>query len=324
MQIVVLHSEVGDDAPEDEKDTLIQVAAVSEALSAAGHSPVFVPFSLDLQKIISILSDIKPALVFNLVESVAGRGRLIHLAPSLLDHLGYPYTGSGTEALFLTSNKVMAKQIMTAAGIPSPEWLPFDGPAEDTALYDRPCIVKSVWEHASVGLDENSLVLARDSDELEAKIRSRHNNTFRDFFAERYIDGREFNVSLLGKGDRPEVLPPAEMEFVEYPPGKPRIVGYRAKWDENSFEYRHTRRSFHVAERDSSLVRTMSEIAEKCWSIFNIRGYARIDFRVDSADAPWVLEINANPCLSPDSGFVAAAKQAGYTFADLIERIIDV
>lgn len=322
MRIAVLHSEVGDDAPEDEQDTLVQVEAVSEALSAIGHSPRPVPFGLDLRETVSILSDIKPALVFNLVESVGGRGRLIHLAPSLLDHLGYPYTGSSTEALFLTSNKILAKKIMTAFGIPSPEWVSFSDILRNLSLPDRPCIIKSIWEHASVGLDEDSLVFAGNSDELKAAFHRKH--TPQDFFAEVYIDGREFNISLLGTGDQPEILPPAEMEFVDYPPGKPRIVGYRAKWNENSFEYRHTRRSFTFERRDSPLIKRMTEIAEKCWAAFTIRGYARIDFRVDSEGAPWVLEINANPCLSPDSGFVAAAEQAGYSFSDLIKRIIEI
>lgn len=322
MRIAVLHSEVGDDAPEDEQDTLVQVEAVSEALSSIGHSPSPVPFGLDLKKTVSVLSDTKPALVFNLVESVGGRGRLIHLAPSLLDHLGYPYTGSSTEALFLTSNKILAKKIMTASGIPTPEWLVFNDLSKDSPLPDRTCIIKSTWEHASVGLDEDSLVLAGNSDELKAAFHCRH--TPQDFFAEAYIDGREFNISLLGTGDQPEILPPAEMEFVDYPPGKPRIVGYRAKWDENSFEYRQTRRSFTFDRHDSLLIEKMTEIAGKCWSAFTIRGYARIDFRVDSAGAPWVLEINANPCLSPDSGFVAAAEQAGHDFSDLIKRIIEM
>ena len=63
-------------------------------------------------------------------------------------------------------------------------------------------------------------------------------------------------------------------------------------------------------------------IALQCWKLFELRGYARVDFRVDAHNRPWVLEVNANPCISPDSGFVAASQKAGLTFEQVIDRII--
>jgi D-alanine-D-alanine ligase len=118
------------------------------------------------------------------------------------------------------------------------------------------------------------------------------------------------------------VLPIAEMCF-DYPADKPRILGYRAKWDTESFEYQHTQRRFLAADQDVDLQRRLIDIGKKCWSVFGLKGYARIDFRVDSSGQVFVLEMNANPCISDDSGFVAAAIQGGLTQQQLIQRIID-
>ena len=126
-------------------------------------------------------------------------------------------------------------------------------------------------------------------------------------FAEAYIDGREFNLSLLASKAGPQVLPPAEIRFEDYPEGKTRIVGYRAKWHESSFEYLHTVRSFEFPPEDDELLSRLKDLAVRCWSLFDLRGYARVDFRVDRDGRPWVLEVNVNPCLSPDAGFFAAA-----------------
>ncbi|TFG95506.1 MAG: hypothetical protein E4H13_13325, partial [Calditrichales bacterium] len=144
-----------------------------------------------------------------------------------------------------------------------------------------------------------------------------------EWFVESYIPGREFNISILADNGKPEVLPVAEIEFVDFPPDKPMIVDYRAKWETDSFEYQHTVRSFDFPDTDESLFAELRVITAKCWEIFDLRGYARVDFRVDENGKPWVLEINANPCISPDSGFVAAAERAGINFNTVIKRIIN-
>jgi D-alanine-D-alanine ligase len=118
------------------------------------------------------------------------------------------------------------------------------------------------------------------------------------------------------------VLPPAEIDFVDYAPDKPKVVGYRAKWDADSFEYHHTPRRFDFPAEDASLLRQLTAIAKDCWRILGVRGYVRVDFRLDRDGKPWVLEVNANPCLSPDAGFFAAAQRAGLGFEQVIERIL--
>ena len=321
MKAVVLHGEVLGEAGRDEQDVLVQVGVVSRALSELGYDPVTVPLSLNLAEMVERLLAIRPAFVFNLVESITGQGRLIYLAPAIMDFLKISYTGSRTETMFLTSHKLLTKKVLRTTGIATPPWLSLDE-ISTASLLAGPYIIKSVWEDASIGLDEDSVVLARDQDHLRQEMASRLENLGGDCFAEAFIEGREFSVSLLSGENEPEVLPISEIRFDNYPPGKNRVVGYRAKWDEDSFEYHHTLRCFDFPKKDEPLLRHLVEMARRCWHLFSFGGYARIDFRVDQASIPWVLEVNVNPCLSPDSGFVAAAVRSGLGFNQVIGRII--
>ncbi|MBN1422525.1 MAG: D-alanine--D-alanine ligase [Planctomycetes bacterium] len=321
-RIVLLHGIVPDDAPRDEQDTRVQAEAIARALARLGHEPARLDFTFDLARVSAALRAIAPAIVFNLVESVDGEGRFVHLAPAALERLGIPFTGAGMDAMFQTSNKLVAKRVLRAAGIPTPPWIS-EVEAEAEAAGAGPLILKSVWEHASVGLDEGALIDGADPRRARTELLRRRADFGGACFAERYIEGREFNLAVLAGPDGPESLPPAEMRFVDYPPGKPRIVDYRAKWDEASFEYRHTVRSYEFPGPDAPLLARLSAIARSCWHLFGLRGYARVDFRVDSAGEPWVLEVNANPCLSPDAGFAAAADRARIPYDRVVRRILE-
>ena len=145
----------------------------------------------------------------------------------------------------------------------------------------------------------------------------------RPCFAERYVEGREFNLSVLAGPEGPEVLPPAEIDFSAFPPGEPRIVGNRAKWDAGSFVFQNTPHLFEFPPSDQPLLERLSRLAREAWHLFRLGGYARVDFRVDEAGEPWILEINANPCLSPDAGFAAALIQASIPFPQAIARILE-
>jgi D-alanine-D-alanine ligase len=344
MRIAVIHGEVAAGAGRDEQDVLTQVDFVSRGLVALGHEPVAVPASLNLEAVAQTLTDLQPALVFNLVETLAGKGRLIHIVPSLLDALKIPYTGAGTEAMLLTSNKLLAKRWLAAAGLPTPPWFTTSETQEELQI-EGAWLVKSVWEHASIGLDEDSVLFGADRKRLLAEMDDRREALGGACLAEAYIDGREFNLSLLagaqgpaddqpllvargalsplGGVNGPEVLPPAEIRFDAYPPGKVRVVGYRSKWEEGTFEFANTPRTFEFPAQDTPLLAHLKDMALRCWKLFDLRGYARVDFRVDQEGRPWILEVNANPCLSPDAGFAAAALRAGLTFPDILCRIIN-
>jgi D-alanine-D-alanine ligase len=322
VRIAVLHDGAPDLARLDEQDSLAQARAVCDALVALGCDPHPVAFGLDLECVSRALRELAPAIVFNLVESVAGHGRLITLAPSLLDALGLPYTGASAEAMTLTSHKCLAKRWLLRHGLPTPAWLEPGDPRSHPPLPGR-YLIKSIWEDASLGLDDASLVEARDERGLAREIAERAPRLGGQAFAEAFVEGREFNLSLLAKGCDVEVLPPAEILFCAFPPGKPRIIGYAAKWITGSFEYEHTPRSFQFPAGDRELLGELEAMARRCFEIFGLRGYARVDFRVDAEGRPWILEVNANPCLTPDAGMLAAPARANLGLPQVLERILE-
>lgn len=325
MRVVILHNRVPAQAAPDELDVLVQVEAVGEALIALGHTVEPWGCDLDLESLAFSLSGASPDLVFNLVEGLEGHGRLIHVAPGVLEALRVPMAGCPSEAIFLTSHKVLAKGLLRQAGLPTPDWLA-DGLADAAADHGPGAfsrwIVKSVWEDASIGMDDDAVVDG-GPESARAALRQRAGRPGSPWFAEAFVEGREFNLGLLDGPGGPTVLPPAEMLFEDYPEGKPHIVGYAAKWHEDSFEYSHTVRRFDLPPADDALVAEMSRQALACWRLFRLRGWARVDFRVDAAGRPFILEVNANPCLSPDAGFAAGLARAGIAYADAIGRIAD-
>lgn len=331
MRIAILHNAVLDESAPDEKDVLIQVETVKTALRLLGHEPFVLACDLDLSAIKERLITTAPDQVVNLVESLGQSGALIHLVPFLLEALHLSFTGAPADAMMLTSNKIMAKALLRAVGLPTPDWIgPYPetvSPLQKTAVpqqvRDHSWIIKSVWEHASIGLDEDGILSDVSARGIWIEMAKRAANLGGACFGEIFITGREFNLSLLDGPHGPEVLPPAEIRFEGYGPEKPRIVGYRAKWDPNAYEYTHTPRCFDFSPEDRFLLETLKETALAAWRCFGLKGYARVDFRVDEHQSPWILEINANPCLSPDAGFAAALERAGIPFATAVHRIIE-
>jgi D-alanine-D-alanine ligase len=332
MRVAIVHNAVADDAPPDERDVLDQVAAVEAALRELRHDAWPLPSTLDLDALGRTLADQRADVVFNVWEGYGGFGRTVHLVPTLFDALGVPYTGAPADAILLTSHKLLAKERMAAAGIATPPvvatWPP-DGPTWPSltrgaaaAPTRAQAIVKSVWEHASVGIDAGSLRRADDRAGLHALMAERAPRLGGECFAETFVEGREFNVSVLGGPGGPEVMALAEIAFVGYDDGRPRIVDYAAKWDDDSFEGKHTVRVFPQWAPDDPLPAALRRSALACWRAFGLRGHARVDFRVDAAGLPWVLEVNANPCISPDAGFAAAVGRSGHTYRDAIARIL--
>ena len=243
---------------------------------------------------------------------------------ALLDHLRLPYTGISTDALLTTCNKLLTKRLLTLAGVPTPPWV-------DLATTRAPAgverwMIKSVWEDSSVGIGPECVVTTHDIDALRREINGVAARLGGETFAEAFIDGREFNVALLARDDapggEPEVLPPAELQFVDWAADRPRIYDYRAKWEADSFEYQHMQRRFDAPASDASLLAELQRLALRCWRCFRLRGYARVDFRVDASGAPWVLEINGNPCLSHDGNFAATLEWAKIPFVDAVRRIL--
>ena len=388
MNIAILYPAIEPDATLEDQDTLIQVQAIADTLRHLGHEPVPMPCGLDLAALREALLTLRPPMVFNLAESLDGSDALQYVPPALLDTLGIPYTGNSTEAIFRTTHKLLAKQLLDLAGLPTPAWLGTPGglsrvdrvarekprhcvtgipvayqeqgsptppstspggrgtehprawngnppdavqglfgcsannPATKEQL-EPPCILKAVWEHASRGIDDRNVLMEGDAALVRERLREFTARMGRPCFAEQFIEGREFNLAMLDGPDGPQVLPPGEIDFSTFPPGKPRIVGHRAKWHADSFEYDNTPRYFHFPPEDRPLLDRLRQLALDCWRLFSLRGYARVDFRVDRQGQPWILEVNTNPCLSPDAGIAAALAEAGVPYTAAIQRILE-
>ena len=307
---VILHDVHAALGPPDQSDTLVEAQAIASVLRELDFEPEMLATGLDLASLERTLHELAPAVVVNLVESLEGRGRLVHLVPALLESLGLPFTGCSASALTLSSDKPLAKRLLAAAGVRTPATF---APGARSGRW----IVKSVWEHASLGLDDGAIVAAASAAQTIERRRAEHGG---DWFAEEFVPGRELNVALLAERSGPRALPVAEIRFDTFPADKPRIVGYAAKWDTDSFEYRNTPRSFDV---EPELAASLRRVALDCWALFRLDGYARVDFRVDERGTPWVLEVNANPCLSPDAGFAAALAEAGIGYEAGVARLID-
>jgi D-alanine-D-alanine ligase len=313
-RVVVAHDAHAAGGRVDASDVLLEAQAVVGALNEIGFETAIVPVGLDLAAFERTLVDLAPRVVFNLVESLEGRGQLIGVVPALLESLGVPFTGCSSTAQSRTSNKLLAKRQLLRAGLPTPAvFQPDEHDASDRGQW----IVKSVWEHASLGLDDTSVVRGG---EVERSIAARRDELGGEWFAERFVPGRELNVALIAADDGPLALPVAEIRFEGFPPGKPKIVGYAAKWHGDSFEYRHTVRAFGI---EPELAARAEELALECWGMFELAGYARVDLRADAEGKPWVLEVNANPCLSPDAGFAAALAEARVAFPAAVAWLIE-
>lgn len=315
MHILVLHSDVAPDAPPDEQDTIVTAKAVAVALTARGHGAALAPFVPKTDRLRAQAAGFD--VVFNLVESVEGQGLLACIAPLLLERLGAAYTGSPAATIALAGDKPMAKRVLRAAGLPTPDWA--EPPQWNGIAEDARTIVKSASEDASIGLDDAAVVSGRDAVMARAeRSAARYGGRW---FAEAYVEGREFNVAVLEEVAGPRVLPVAEMRFTDWPADRPKIVGYAAKWDETSADAERTVRRFGVEKDEPAFGRTLHALALKAWTLFGLKSYARVDFRAGATGEPVILEINPNPCLEPQAGFTAAAAEAGYSYAELVENI---
>jgi D-alanine-D-alanine ligase len=330
MRVVLLHNEVSRTPSLDEQDVLVQADVVGRALGRLGHEPIRVPCSLDLSTVRLRLLQIRPDVVFNLVESLGGSDWLMYFAPGMLDAMGIPYTGAPTEAIFLSAHKLLGKERLAKAGLPTPRWFTLDGghageecleSGNSDADPETVWIIKMVKEHASVGLGDESIVRGGFG-QMQGQLRRESARLRRPCFAERFVEGREFNLSLLSGPEGPDVLPPAEIDFSAFPPNKPRIVGYRAKWEAESFEFQNTPRTFEFTTAERPLLDRLCGLARAAWRAFGFRGHGRVDFRVDPQGRPWILEVNVNPCLSPDAGFAAALERASISFDAAVERLL--
>ncbi len=328
-RVVIAHNPVGPGDDPSTSDVLAQVELVAAGLTELGipFTQVAVPGGRPWEVLPAAAPEESGLVVFNLVESPPGASWVHTANVAALGALGLAFTGSSAAAFQLTTDKIVTRALLAAEGLPIAAGgrLDLADPASLDVL-DRvppPWILKPAWEDASLGLDGEPIAATREAALARAALLARR-FPGQPVLAEGFLPGRELNVSLLPTLDGPlEVLPIAEMVYVDFPADRPQVLGYEAKWHTDSFAYTHTVRRF-LAENgdDRALVRRSAELALAACRACGVEGYARVDLRLDAFGEPRILEVNASPCIAADAGFMAAAGAAGLGAAQVVERIL--
>ncbi len=256
--------------------------------------------------------------VFNLCEGIEGDVQGEALIPALLDIIKIPYTGSDSLTLGLCIDKIKTKHLLIANNIPTPDYQVFYNSSQKlNSGLTFPLIVKPAHEDASVGITVDSVV--NNEPALFKRIEFIIKNYRETALVEEYIDGRELNVSILGNGNSIEVLPISEIVF-DFNENAPNIVSYEAKWLMESEMFQKTY-GVCPANLPADIELNIKKIAIDAYKITGCRDYARVDFRMEK-NVPYVLEVNPNPGINIDSGFVRSASAEGLSYNGLIKKIL--
>ena len=264
----------------------------------------------NVERNIKNISSFNPDAIFNFVESVEGIASYEYCMAGLYQLLDYRFTGNIPSCLGNCLNKSRTKHILRSMNIETPKFLTIgrnQNFRESEFKLRFPVILKLINEDASIGISELSVV--HNIEGLRKQLRFLKRTYNQEIIIEEYIDGRELNVAILGN----QVLPISEIQFSTLPEGLPKIVTYEGKWMENSVYYDNTKPRC-PAKLDQKTKKKVEEIALRTFEAMNCRDYARVDIRLDKNKNPYVIEVNPNPDISTDSGFVRAASAAGISY----------
>jgi D-alanine-D-alanine ligase len=294
------------------------VLQVARALRAGGHSPSILGVHDDLGRLVSGLRRRRPDLVFHLLESFGDQLTGDVQVAGVLDLLKLPYTGGGPAELSLRMDKALAKKVLAYDKVRVPDFAVFDRDGFETGgNLKMPLFVKPLRADASLGIDGKTS-LVRDADALMKRVAAIRKSFDGAALAEEYIEGREFYVGVLGNGE-PVAFPPIEMDFGGLPDGAPRVLDGKAKWQEDSPEYRGTRPV--LAELPDDLRARLQEVSLAAYRALKVRDYGRVDLRLTDAGDIYVIEVNANCYLEASGEFARAAGAAGIDYDALISQI---
>jgi len=328
LRVLVVHNrdfEHSQHDPENGSRADIQgtAADVIAALSRGGVVVDALGIDDDLNSAMAAIGAFAPGVVFNLCESLSGDARFEPLLPMLLERAGISYTGSPPLTLGLALRKDKAKAALRGAGVPTPDAVCLPTADVSAVALPFPLIVKPSREDASVGISARSVV--HDRAELGRQVAAVITRYQQPALVERFIEGREIYVSMLGRRDGGvDLLPLHEIDFSEMPDGQPHIVSYAAKWEESSPEYRGTK-PVRCTGLSDVVVARIGSVARAAIAAMELRDYGRLDVRLAADGTPYIIDINPNCDLSETSGgFARAGRAAGLGYDELIRRIVDL
>jgi D-alanine-D-alanine ligase len=306
-----------------ERDVLKTVDAVAGTLAAAGHRVSRLGISDDPATLVHFLGEQRPDVVFNLFEGTGARNQTEAYCAGLLEWARVPYTGCPMAAAVLARDKPLTKKLFRGAGLPTANFFVVDS-LPLTELPQRwPVMVKLTSEDASIGIDQGSIVHTPEA--LTARVRYLLDHFHPPVLVEDYLDGREFNIAVIGD-ERPRALPVSEIIFDPAAADLLPIVTYASKWAAGSREDL-AQQPRCPADIPPALARRLEELALAAFRLLGCRDYARIDFRTDRIDRPFLLEVNPNPDFGPTAGLAKGLHAAGMTHEqftlDLVRRALE-
>jgi D-alanine-D-alanine ligase len=298
-----------------------QIEFVENSLRKAGFKVNVLPV-YNARRFINDILNLKTDLIYNFCEMVELESQEEVFAAGLFELVKVPYTGAPPMTLGLCLDKAKTKIILSHYGIPTAKFDLFNESIDGCKKINLrfPVIVKPVHEDASAGINEKSVVY--DRKELEERVEYIIKMFKQPALVEEFIDGREVNVAILGNNP-PVVLPISEIDFSHLPSHLPKIVSYEAKWIPNTDYYEKTI-PICPAPLEPELERKIKDIALSCYKIMGCRDYARVDMRIDKEGNPYVLEVNPNPDLSRNAGFMRSASVYGLTPEETIVKIAEI
>jgi D-alanine-D-alanine ligase len=271
----------------------------------------------DIKSFIDKLKEFNPDVVVNFIESVEGITNYEYCIAGLLDLMNIQFTGNTLQTLGNCLNKERTKVILSSYGIATPRFTVLD-PHQKISRKEIqlrfPIIMKLDEEDASIGISEHSVI--RNFNELKKHFEFLSITYNKKVLLEEYIEGREINVAILNG----RVLPLSEIDFTGLKDNLPKIVTYEGKWIEGSEYYNHTK-PVCPAKINKKLKSKIEKVALLAYEVMNCRDYARVDIRLSKDNIPYVIEVNPNPDISPDSGFVRAANAASISYRELLKTI---
>jgi D-alanine-D-alanine ligase len=313
IKILVVFNDLAALSSDPDPDVISEAAvrdeavAVYEALTASGYDSELFPIN-DLEAALAKVKTFQPAVIFNLCEGLPSRTNQEMNVAGLWEMLNLPFTGNSALTLGLAQDKVLSKNLFRAAGIPTPDFRVFDTAPENCDL-EYPLIAKPSREDGSLGITQNSVI--RNDHELHTVIRALLAKYKQPILVEKFIAGREFNVSILGNG-HPQVLPPSEISFEQVGGDYVPITSYEAKWLNDHPMYKMTP-PVCPADINPELAAKLADVSRAVYRILRGRDYGRVDFRLDAAGNLFVLEYNPIPTF-PGGRFVRALKAAGISY----------
>jgi D-alanine-D-alanine ligase len=287
------------------------VEAIERALAGEGNAVTRIPVHPDGRWIERVRKG-RFDLAFNMCEGIDGIAMLEPSVIAVLELMSLPYTGSSSFTTALCLRKHAVNGLLANAGLPVPRFAVVRR-GEPFQSIGYPAICKPAAEDASIGIEQKSVVRSRRA--LERRVGVMHDR-WNEVLVQRYVDGREVNVGILGD----TVLPIAEIDFAHMPDGMWRIVSYRSKWEPGSDEDAGAEPRCPAALPPETEQR-VRQLALDAWRLVGGYGYGRVDMRIDSDGRPWILEVNPNPDIAPDAGLARMARAAGISYARLIRTV---